>query len=85
MSPVLTLSSLSTVEQAGMNLLSGTPQTANTPFKIRRSLTWGRERHAYLGGTPQCHSFCPNVGEAAAVGISSCLFPSTQIPWEEKV
>lgn len=40
--PALTLSSLSTLEQMVRNLLSGTPQTANIPSRMRRSLTWGK-------------------------------------------
>lgn len=43
--PAHTLSSLSTLEQMVRNLLSGTPQTANIPSRMRRSLTWGKGRN----------------------------------------
>lgn len=43
---VVTLSSLSTEEQMVRNLLSGTPQTANIPSKMRRSFTYSDPRHS---------------------------------------
>lgn len=42
---VVTLSSLSTEEQMVRNLLSGTPQMANIPSKMRRSFTYSDSRH----------------------------------------
>lgn len=43
---VVTLSSLSTEEQMVRNLLSGTPQMANIPSKMRRSFTYSDPRHS---------------------------------------
>lgn len=51
--PAHTLSSLSTLEQIVRNLLSGTPQTANIPSRMRRSLTWGEGASYELGETLQ--------------------------------
>lgn len=45
--PVHTLSSLSTLEQIVRNLLSGTPQTANIPSRMRRSLTWETRKKSF--------------------------------------
>lgn len=65
---VHTLSSLSTLEQIVRNLLSGTPQTANIPSRMRRSLTWDRGSK----------SFTVTQTDASAGSSFSPLFSSVE-------